>query len=147
MAAWQIRTAACIHSSISMGLLLDTQNCGLCMRRECPERFPRHRIQRKSLVNDPGMHHDTCVTHGPWCMSASLNRGGAENVPGIPGACATQNFTYLARGPCGLWLLPIQASNCLYQAEYFYSWVNITNSRYYRDYSWWSVVLRSLGSR
>ena len=22
------------------------------------------------------------------------------NVPGIPGACATHNFTYLARGPC-----------------------------------------------
>ena len=25
--------------------------------------------------------------------------GGGENVPGIPGACATHNFTYLARGP------------------------------------------------
>ena len=27
------------------------------------------------------------------------NRGGGENVPGIPGACATFNFSYLARGP------------------------------------------------
>ena len=35
----------------------------------------------------------------PWCMSQSLTRGGGENVPGIPGACATSNFTYLARGP------------------------------------------------
>ena len=26
--------------------------------------------------------------------------GGGENVPGIPDACATCNFTYLARGPC-----------------------------------------------
>ena len=28
---------------VSMGLLLETQNCGLRMRRECRERFPRHR--------------------------------------------------------------------------------------------------------
>ena len=30
----------------SMGILPDTQNCGLCMRRECRERFLRHRLQR-----------------------------------------------------------------------------------------------------
>ena len=69
------------------------------MRRECLERFPRHRLQRKPLVIDPGMHHGTCVTHVPWCMSGSLSRGGGENVPVIPGACTTCNFTYLARGP------------------------------------------------
>ena len=84
---------------MSMGLLPDTQKCGLCMRRECWERFPRHWFQRKLLVSDPGMHHGTCVTHVPWCMSGSLTRGGGENVPGIPGACATSNFAYLARGP------------------------------------------------
>ena len=33
------------------------------------ERFPRHRLQRVSLVNDPGMHNDSCVTHVPLCMS------------------------------------------------------------------------------
>ena len=60
--------------------------------------FPRHRLQRKPLVNDPGMHHGACVTHVPWCMSGSLTSGGGGNVPGIPGACATRNFTYLARG-------------------------------------------------
>ena len=83
----------------SMGLLPDTQNCGLRMRRECRERFPRQRHQRKPLVSNPGMHHGTCVTHVPWCMSGSLTSGGGENVPGIPGTCATRNFTYLARGP------------------------------------------------
>ena len=57
--------------------------------------YPRHRLQRKPLVSDPGMHHGTCVTHVPWCMSGSLTRGGGENVPGIPGACAARNFTYL----------------------------------------------------
>ena len=55
-------------------------------------------------VSDPDMHHGTCVTHVPWCMPASLTGsffevGGGENVPGNHGACATRNFTYLARGP------------------------------------------------
>ena len=50
--------------------------------------FPRRRFQRKPVVSDPGMHHGTCVTHVPWCMSGSLTCGDGENVPGIPGACA-----------------------------------------------------------
>ena len=66
------------------------------MRRE---RIPRHRLQRKPLVSNPGMHHGTRVTHVPWSMSGSLTRGGGENVPGIPGACASRNFTYQVRGP------------------------------------------------
>ena len=64
-----------------------------------PGTLSRHRLQRKALVSDPGMHHGTCVTHVPWCMSGSLTRVGGENVPGIPGACATRNFSYLVRGP------------------------------------------------
>ena len=43
-------------SGRSMGLFPDTKNCGLCMRREYRERFPRHRLQRKPLVINPGMH-------------------------------------------------------------------------------------------
>ena len=69
------------------------------MHRECRERFSRHWLQKKPLVSNPDMHHGTCVTHVPWCMSGSLTRRGRENVPGNPGACATRNFTYLARGP------------------------------------------------
>ena len=49
--------------------------------------FPRRRFQRKLLVSDPGMHHGTCVTHVPWCMSGSLTCGDGENVPG---ACAPE---------------------------------------------------------
>ena len=86
-------------TNISMDLLPDTLNCRLRMRRECQERFPRHRLQRKPLVSDPDTHHGTCVTHVPWCMSGFLTRGGGENVLGIPGACATRNLTYLVRGP------------------------------------------------
>ena len=82
-----------------MGLLPNTWNCGLRMRWESWRRFPRHRLQRKSLVSDPGMHHGTCVTRMPWCMSGSVSRGGGEDVPCIPGTCTTHNFTHLVRGP------------------------------------------------
>ena len=70
----------------------------LRMPRQCRERFPRHPLPKKLLVSDPGMRHGTCVT---WCMSVSPTRGGGggENVPVIPGAYSTRNFTYLARGP------------------------------------------------
>ena len=53
-------------------------------------------------VSDPGMHHDTFVTYVPWCIAVSFEVGGGKNVPGIPGACATRNFSYLARGPLSL---------------------------------------------
>ena len=88
------------------------------MRRGCRERFPRYRLQMTLLVSDPCMHHDTCVTHVPWCMSGLLTRGGGENVTGIPGACATRNFTYLARCPkqqfyqCG-WFPFTRRKQCL----------------------------------
>ena len=38
-----------------MGLLPDTQICGLRMRRECRERFPR----QPPRISDPDMHHGT----------------------------------------------------------------------------------------
>ena len=69
------------------------------MRREYRERFPRNQLQKKPIASDLDMHHGMCVTHVPWCMSGSLTHGGVENVPGIPGACVTRNFTYLERGP------------------------------------------------
>ena len=54
--------------------------------------FPCCRLQRKLLVSDPGMHHGTCVTHVPWCMSGLLACDGGVNVPGILGACAPAIF-------------------------------------------------------
>ena len=80
-----------LHTAPQWASYQDTWNYGLRMRRECRERFSRHLIQRKPLVSDHGMDHRTCVAHVPWCMSGSLT--------GIPGACATRNFTYLSRGP------------------------------------------------
>ena len=57
-------------SAGAMGLLPDTQNRQLCMRQGMPGTFsppPR--------VSDTDMHHGTCVTHVPWCMSGSLTSG------------------------------------------------------------------------
>ena len=72
------------------------------MRQECRERFPRHN----------GLAIPTCITARAWRTSRyacrdrwleiSFEVGGGGNVPGIPGACATRNFTYLVRGP---WLV------------------------------------------
>ena len=99
----QLRTSweTIVHSSFILStlprlyrsLIPNRQNCVLRIRLECRERFPRHRLQTKPLVSDPDMHHV------PWCMSRSLTIGGGENVHGIPSACATRNFAYLARGP------------------------------------------------
>ena len=82
-----------------MGLLPDTYNCGLCMHRKCRERFPRYR-QMKPVISDSGMHHGTCVTHARAVMHFGIaNPRWRENVPSIPGAYATRNFTYLTIGP------------------------------------------------
>ena len=70
--------------------------------------FPRRRFPRKSLVSDPGMHHGTCVTHVPWCMSGSLTCGDEENVPGIPGACAPAILRIWQEAHCIVHLLLLQ---------------------------------------
>ena len=65
---------------------------------EMPWPFTRHH----------GLAIPTCITARAWltCRNACRDRqlvsfevGGGENVLGIPGACATRNFTYLVRGP------------------------------------------------
>ena len=43
--------------------------------------FPATGFKRKRLVSDHGMHHGTCSTHVPWCISVSLTRGGGETFP------------------------------------------------------------------
>ena len=41
----------------------------------------------------------TCQVLQRLDARCSLYRGDGENVPGIPGACATRNFAYMVRGP------------------------------------------------
>ena len=111
----------CCGLNLRHGPLTRYVNCRLRVRRECRERFPRHRLQSKPLVIDPGMHHGTCVTHVPWCMSGSITRGGGENVPSIPGACTTRNFAYLVRGP---WL-----SNYISQQTFGWDYLSMPQSQ------------------
>ena len=78
----------------------------------CGNVFPATDFKRKPLVNDPGTHHGTCVTHVPCCISGSHTSGGRENVLGIPSACATHNSTYLVRSPCVLLRLFLVIEKC-----------------------------------
>ena len=47
----------------------------------------------------------------PWKV------GGGENVPGIPSACATRNFTYLVRGPYCQWTSAVILMNPLFYTD------------------------------
>ena len=69
------------------------------MRRECRERFPRHRLQRKPLVSDPDMHHGTCVTHVPWCMSGSPTCDGGGKRSRHSDHMRNPQFYVSGRGP------------------------------------------------
>ena len=72
---------------------------GLCM----------HRDSRGYFTCRHGLAIPTCITARArrTCRGACRDRkpavsfevGGGENVPGIPGACATRNFPYLVRSP------------------------------------------------
>ena len=59
--------------------------------------FPRRRFQRKPLVNDPDMHHGTCVTHVMHVGIAHLRWRGKHSRHSR--CMRTRNFVYLARGP------------------------------------------------
>ena len=125
------------------------------MHRECLERFPRHRLQKKSLISDPGMHHGTCVTHVTLWMSGSPTRSGGENVPGIPGACASRNIAYLLRSPWAWFMvyndfgmiLPLYLllEYCIrhdaigiLQSNHILNYVNLQGIfRFYYRLSWW----------
>ena len=94
-----METMPAMAVAVTMGLLPDTENCALRMHRGYRERFPCHRM----------LAIPTCITARAWrtCPDAcrvSSEVGGGENVPGIPGACATCNFLYLVRGPYTGWL-------------------------------------------
>ena len=65
---WHI---SCVITRVSMGLLPNTLTCGLRLRLECRACFFHHRLKRKPIVCDPGMHHGTCA----WHISGSLTRG------------------------------------------------------------------------
>ena len=75
--------------------------------------FPSHRVKRKPLVSDPGMHHGTCVN------ACAVMHGGIAN-PRWPGKRfpTTRNFTYLARGPWPLADVAIILTVCIVRIEF-----------------------------
>ena len=86
------------------------------MRRECLERFPRHR----------GLAIPTCTCRDVFQdrkLAVSFEMGPGENATGIPGACATRSFTYLVRGPshtveaarCGIMMHPAKKPIPIYR--------------------------------
>ena len=53
------------------------------MRREYRGRFPRHRLQSKLPVIDPGMHHGTWVTRRDACRDRLPALAG-KTLPAFP---------------------------------------------------------------
>ena len=74
-------------------------------------------------INDPGMHHGTCVTHVPWCMPGSLVSGFLwSRLRGKRSRHSRRmrnpHFTYLVRGPWPVRLLdaePLPEPKLIYQ--------------------------------
>ena len=82
-----------------MGLLPDTQNCGCACAGNAGNVFPvtagkRSRHASRHVRDARAVMHVGIVN---WRFL--LKSAAGENVPGIPGACATYNLTYLVRGP------------------------------------------------
>ena len=83
--------------SFRMELLPDTHNCGLCMRRDCRERFPRHSWSAVLTCITARASRMCCDTYRDRQIMVSFEVDGGENVPSIPGACETCKCTYLVR--------------------------------------------------
>ena len=84
----------------SIGLLPDTQNCGCACARNAGNVFPVTAGERSWHASRHVRHARAVMHAGIANYRFPLKSPAGENVTGIPGACATCNFTYLVRGPC-----------------------------------------------
>ena len=82
-----------------MGLLPDTQNCGCACAGNAGNVFPVTAGERSRHASRHVRHARAVMHAGIANQRFHLKSAAGENVPGIPGACATGNFTYLVRGP------------------------------------------------
>ena len=96
---WTEIVPSVARSDVVMGLLPHTSNCGCACAANAGNVFPattckqsRHASRHVRDARDV-MHAGIANSRFP------LNLAAGENVPGIPGACATHKFTYLVRGP------------------------------------------------
>ena len=84
----------------SMDLLPDTRNCGCACAGNAGNVFPVTAGERSRHASRHVRHARAVMHAGIVNYRFPLKSAAGENVPGIPGACATCNFTYLVRGPC-----------------------------------------------
>ena len=78
-----------------MGLLPDTRNCGCAYAGDAGNVFPITAGERSRHASRHVRHARAVIANYRFPLKSAA--GG--NVPGIPGACATCNFTYLVRDP------------------------------------------------
>ena len=82
-----------------MGLLPDTQICGCACAGNAGNVFPVTAGKRSRHASRHVRHARAVMHVGIANQRFPLKSAAGENVPGIPGACATCNFPYLVRGP------------------------------------------------
>ena len=83
----------------SMGLLPDTQNCGCACAGNAGNVFPATAGKRSRHASRHVRHARAVMHAGIANLRFPSKSAVGENVPGIPGACANSNFTYLVWGP------------------------------------------------
>ena len=88
-----------IFDGCTMGLLPDTQNCGCACAGNAGNVFPVTAGKRSRHASRHVRHARAVMHAGIANYRFPLKSAAGDNVPGIPGACATCNFTYLVRGP------------------------------------------------
>ena len=88
-----------IWIELYMGLLPNTSNCGCACAGNAGNVFPAT-TGKQSRHASRHVRDARAVMHAGIANSCfPLNSAAGGNVPGIPGACATLDFTYLVRGP------------------------------------------------
>ena len=95
--AWNGSKMTCMVDT--MGLLPDTQNCGCARAGNAGNVFPVTAGKRSQHASRHVRDARAVMHAGIANLRFPLRSAAGENVPGIPRACATCNFTYLVRGP------------------------------------------------
>ena len=85
--------------------------------------MPR-RFSQLPQVSDPDMHHGTCVTHVPWCMSGSLtsgflwNRRRGKTFPAFPAHAQPAIFYVSGKRPM-IWSAELSEWTCVCRTVWF----------------------------
>ena len=109
------------NSFSCMGLLPETQNCGCACTGNTGNVFPV--IAGKRFWH--ASRHVRAVMHaGIANQRFPLKSAAGENVPGIPGACSTCNFTYLVRGTWNAWAQSWSEQRRLIHMATSYIWLH-----------------------